>query len=52
MEKKVKDLVCGMEFAKEEAKGTFKYKGKTYHFCNLGCKEKFTADPEKYIVQE
>jgi len=52
MEDKVKDLVCGMEFDKEAASGTFEHKGKTYYFCNLGCKEIFATDPEKYIAQE
>ena len=52
MEEKVKDLVCGMEFVKEMASGTFEHKGKTYYFCNLGCKGKFAADPEKYIAHE
>ncbi len=52
MTERVKDLVCGMEFEKETASGSFEYKGKTYYFCSLGCKDKFAQYPEKYIVQE
>jgi Cu+-exporting ATPase len=52
MAEKVKDLVCGMEFDREEASATFEHKGKTYYFCNPGCKERFAADPEKHIARE
>lgn len=46
----MRDLVCGMEFDKDTASGTFDYKGKTYYFCSQGCREKFAAEPEKYIA--
>ncbi len=52
MAERVKDLVCGMEFDKETASGTFEYKGKTYYFCSQGCREKFAEDPEKYIAHK
>ena len=52
MAEKVKDLVCGMEFDREEASATFEHKGKTYYFCNPGCKERFASDPEKFISRE
>ncbi|MDH4218010.1 MAG: YHS domain-containing protein [Candidatus Aminicenantes bacterium] len=52
MVERVKDLVCGMEFDKETASGTFEYKGKFYYFCSLGCRNKFAEDPKRYIAQE
>lgn len=52
MAEKVKDLVCGMEIDKDNAVAAYEYKGKVYYFCNLGCKDKFVQDPEKYIAQE
>jgi len=52
MAKKVKDLVCGMEFDKHTSSGIFVYKGKTYYFCSLGCREKFMQESEKYAAHE
>lgn len=46
---KVVDPVCGMTVVKANAKATYDYKGTTYYFCNVGCKESFAKDPEKYI---
>jgi YHS domain-containing protein len=45
----VKDLVCGMEIDPKTAAGKLDHKGKTYYFCALSCRDKFKADPEKYI---
>jgi len=45
---KTKDPVCGMEVdTKSAEKAT--YKGKTYSFCSKADKEKFLADPDKYV---
>ena len=33
-----------------KAAGKSVHKGKTYYFCCPGCKPKFDADPEKYVV--
>ena len=33
----------------EPVAATFVYKGKTYYFCQEGCKEEFQQDPEKWI---
>ncbi len=52
MSEKVKDLVCGMEIDKDTAAATYEHKGKTYYFCNLGCRDKFAQDPEKYVARE
>jgi Cu+-exporting ATPase len=52
MTEKVKDLVCGMEIDRDSAAATYEYKGKTYYFCNPGCRDTFARDPEKYVPQE
>ena len=44
-----RDLVCGMEIEKEQAKAVFRHKGKDYYFCSESCKQKFEQQPEKYI---
>ena len=45
----VVDPVCKMEIDKNTAEFTSVYKGTTYYFCSASCKEKFDANPEKYI---
>jgi P-type Cu+ transporter len=45
------DLVCGMEVEPEKAAATSDYKGQKYYFCAQGCKEKFDADPGKYLPE-
>jgi Cu+-exporting ATPase len=44
------DPVCGMTVDPPHAAGSLEYRGQTYFFCALGCREKFTADPEKYLA--
>lgn len=44
--------VSGKEIKKSEAKGTFEYKGETYYFCCVNCKEEFMKDPEKYTQKK
>ncbi len=44
-----KDPVCGMSVDEETAKWTSEYKGKTYYFCNEGCKKAFEKAPERYV---
>ncbi len=46
---KHRDPVCGMEITEEEEAGRYEYKGTTYHFCSLSCREKFKANPEKFL---
>jgi len=48
----VKDIVCGMEFDQSSAAAETTYKGTPYYFCNLTCKERFDATPEKYVRHE
>lgn len=43
------DPVCGMTVEESRAAGTVEHDGKRYYFCGMGCVNKFTADPEKYL---
>ena len=43
------DPVCGMTVAVEGAKETAVHEGVTYYFCNPGCRERFEADPARYV---
>ncbi len=43
------DPVCKMTVTKEGAAATYEYDGKTYYFCNVGCKETFAEEPGKYL---
>jgi Cu+-exporting ATPase len=47
-----KDPVCGMTVDPARAKATFEHAGKTYYFCCVGCKDKFSAAPAKYLAPE
>ncbi|MFI5304701.1 MAG: YHS domain-containing protein [Nitrospiria bacterium] len=47
----VKDPVCGMQVDEKKVTGTSNYKGKTYYFCSVSCKEKFETKPENFIKQ-
>jgi Cu+-exporting ATPase len=44
-----KDVVCGMQVDEKNAAGTSSYKGKSYYFCSVSCKEKFEKKPENFI---
>ena len=44
-----RDPVCGMSVARQSAKWTSVYEGRTYYFCGEGCKAKFDAEPERYV---
>lgn len=43
------DPVCNMLVDPVTAAASLEYRGKTYYFCNPGCKELFSRDPGKYI---
>ncbi len=43
------DPVCGMTVEETSAPARMRYERKDYFFCNPSCKEKFEADPEKYL---
>ena len=45
-----RDPVCGMTVDPARAKATYEHAGRTYYFCCPGCKEKFSAAPEKFLT--
>ncbi|MGI8469991.1 MAG: HAD-IC family P-type ATPase, partial [Pyrinomonadaceae bacterium] len=49
---KIKDPVCGMTISSADAAGTSEYQGETYYFCSPVCKEKFDANPQKFVAAE
>jgi Cu+-exporting ATPase len=46
------DPVCGMKVDPHSAKQCAEYQGRTYYFCSANCREKFVANPKKYLSQE
>ena len=46
---KTTDPVCGMLIDIADAAAMSIHKGRFIYFCNSACKEKFDADPEKYL---
>ncbi|MEW6651284.1 MAG: YHS domain-containing protein [Chloroflexota bacterium] len=46
------DPVCGMNVDPKKGAGKSVYKGKTYHFCSMGCKRAFDKGPEKYLSKD
>src|ERR1700722_533194 len=45
-----KDPVCGMSVDPARAKATYEHAGEKYYFCCPGCRERFIADPNKYLM--
>jgi len=43
------DPVCKMLVMPETAAATYEYNGTKYYFCMTGCRDKFAADPKKYL---
>ena len=46
----VTDPVCGMTLRRAEAAATLVHGGRTYHFCVPECRERFAADPERFMA--
>ncbi len=44
-----KDPVCHMAVNPQEAAASVDYRGERYFFCAEACKQKFLADPIKYL---
>jgi Cu+-exporting ATPase len=44
-----KDPVCHMDVDETRTKITAEHGGKTYWFCAPGCKDRFLADPDRYL---
>lgn len=49
---KITDPVCGMKVDPHTAKHRAEYGGRTYYFCRAGCREKFEADPLRYLEKD
>jgi len=47
--KKDVDPVCKMTVDPKTAQFKADWQGKSYYFCSPGCKQKFVADPQKYL---
>ncbi len=45
----VKDVVCGMDVDPATAEHKAGYKGETYYFCSGRCRERFVAEPERFL---
>ena len=45
----VQDLVCGMQVDPLTAEHSAEYNNASYFFCAAGCREKFVANPQRYI---
>ncbi len=43
------DPVCQMTVEPARAAAQSTYRGQTYYFCAVGCKQQFDKDPEKYL---
>lgn len=48
-EKKVLDVVCGMELDPAHTKLYVEHRSEVYYFCNTTCKNHFVNNPEKYV---
>ena len=46
-----KDPVCGMSVDPATARHKAEHAGATYYFCCGGCREKFVADPARFLAQ-
>ncbi|MCB9705447.1 MAG: heavy metal translocating P-type ATPase [Myxococcales bacterium] len=45
------DPVCGMK-VKRESPHLFEHAGVTYHFCCARCRERFAAEPERFLAEQ
>lgn len=48
----VLDPVCGMTVNRQTSKHRFDHQGQTYHFCGARCRERFSADPDRFLHPE
>ncbi len=46
------DPVCGMDVDPHAARHRASHAGRTYHFCSARCRERFVADPAKFLAAE
>ncbi|MGV8939943.1 MAG: heavy metal translocating P-type ATPase [Lysobacter sp.] len=46
----VTDPVCGMQVDPAKTAHHAEHEGVTHHFCSAGCRERFVADPSRYLT--
>jgi Cu+-exporting ATPase len=46
---RVRDVVCGMMIRPETAAASSVHQGQTYYFCAPVCKQRFDAEPARYL---
>jgi Cu+-exporting ATPase len=46
------DPVCGMKVTVTPMTDRSEYRGQTYYFCSVECKQTFDKNPEKYTQQK
>ena len=46
------DPVCGMQVNPASAAGHSEHAGETFHFCAIGCKERFDSAPHQFVGKE
>ncbi|HKQ97251.1 MAG TPA: HAD-IC family P-type ATPase, partial [Candidatus Polarisedimenticolia bacterium] len=44
------DPVCGMTVSPDTATASHRHGDRIFHFCCAGCRDRFAADPEKYLA--
>jgi uncharacterized membrane protein YraQ (UPF0718 family)/YHS domain-containing protein len=44
-----RDPVCGMSVDRSQTPFRSEWHGETYYFCGAGCKDRFDAEPERYL---
>lgn len=49
MSQQATDPVCGMSVDPANARASLEHAGKTYYFCSSGCRDKFAADPDRWL---
>lgn len=47
-----RDPVCSGQLEESKAQAKIEYKGNTYYFCCLLCKNAFEKEPDKYLEEE
>ncbi|TMK76946.1 MAG: YHS domain-containing protein [Actinobacteria bacterium] len=47
----VRDPVCGMTVDRFKTPFRSEWNGQTFYFCSAGCKERFEADPERFLAR-
>jgi Cu+-exporting ATPase len=50
--REAKDPVCGMSVDPARTAHHAEHAGHAYHFCSARCREKFVAEPGKYLAPE